>query len=66
MDYVSEFEGSTDDSTHHSFWESNAPDDDSTETGSEVSGIHSGSEPEGILSVPLQPERVVPTKHPHS
>ena len=45
MDYVSEFESSTDDSTRSSFWESSTLDD-STETGSELSSIHSRSEPE--------------------
>ena len=50
MEYVSKFESSTDDSTQSSFWESSTLDD-STETGSELSSIHSGSEPEeaGLL-----------------
>ena len=50
MEYVSEFESSTDDSTRSSFWESSTLDD-STETGSESSSIPSGSEPEeaGLL-----------------
>ena len=50
MEHVSEFESSTDDSTRSSFWESSTLDD-STETGSELSSIHSGSEPEeaGLL-----------------